>query len=114
MLTRTTTVGPSASGGTFSNLLRMDEWAGGQIGFQTVVTGTATYSVVTSFDDPNDPVNPVPLASMTWDSVLSGVNNYTQGTTGDIKVIPRYIAIEIASGSGSVAMTVTQSLNVPF
>lgn len=112
MFTRTVSVGPGASTPADSQWQRLDEWAGGQIGFQCVVSGTVVYNVETTFDDPNDPLNPV--ASPTWDSTLSGIDNYAQSVSGAIPCVPRYIKVNLTSGTGSVTMTVTQSLSVPF
>jgi hypothetical protein len=112
MFTRTVSVGPNASTPADSQWLRLDEWAGGQIGFQCVVSGTVVYNVETTFDDPNSPLNPV--ASPTWDSTLSGINGYALSVSGSIEAVPLYIKVNLTSGTGSVALTVSQSLSVPF
>lgn len=112
MQPRTVTVGPNASTPADSPWIRLDEWATGSIGWQTVITGTVVYSVMTTFDDPDDPTNPV--ATPTWDSVLTGVNGYAQSTSGGLSVVPKFIKINLASGSGSVALTVIQAAVVPF
>ena len=112
MFTRTVSVGPNASANTDSQWMRLDEWAGGQVCFQTTVTGTVNYSVPTTNDDPNDILNPV--ASPNWDSTLTGVTGATANAYGILNAVPRYIKINLASGTGSVSMTVTQSLSVPF
>lgn len=109
MQTRTVSV----TGAGDSPWLRLDEWAGGQVGFQAVTSGTvSSYSVLTTFDDPNDPINPV--SSPTWDSALTGVNLASASTSGFIPCVPRYIKATIVTGTGTVALTVTQSLNAPF
>ena len=112
MQTRKVTVGPNASTPADSPWIRLDEWANGQIGFQAVVSGTVSYSIETTFDDPNDPIYPV--VTPTWDSTLTGINGYSQTTSGSIPAVPRYIKINLASGTGTVALTVTQSSSVPF
>lgn len=112
MFTRTVSVGPNASANTDSQWLRLDEWAGGQVCFQTTVTGTVNYSVLTTNDDPNSILNPV--ASPNWDSSLTGVSAATANAYNVIGGIPTYIKVNLASGTGSVSMTVTQSLSVPF
>jgi hypothetical protein len=109
MQTRTVSV----TGPGDSPWFRLDEWAGGQVGFQAVVTGTvSSYSVLTTFDDPNDPINPV--ANPTWDSSLTGVNLASSSQSGFIMCVPRYIKATIVTGTGTVALTVTQTLSVPF
>lgn len=112
MQPRTVTVGPGATTPADSQWFRLDDWAGGQISFQCVVTGTVAYSVQVTNDDPNSPTNPV--ASPNWDSTPTGVSGATASAYGSLNFIPTFIKINLASGSGSVAMTVTQSLNAPF
>lgn len=112
MQPRTVTVGPNASANTDSQWFRLDDWAGGQVSFQTTVSGTVNYSVQTTNDDPNSPTNPV--ASPNWDPTLSGVSGTTTNAYGIIPAVPTFIKINLASGTGSVSMTVTQSLNAPF
>lgn len=112
MFTRTVSVGPNATTPVDSPWLRLDEWAGGQICFQTTVTGTVNYTVSTTNDDPNSILNPV--ASPNWDSTLTGVSGVTSNAYGAMNAVPTYIKINLASGTGSVSMTVTQSLSVPF
>lgn len=95
-----------------SQWLFLDPWAGGSIGYQAVVSGTVVYSIQTTFDDPNSPTNPV--ASPTWDSLLTGVSSIATSTSGTLPVIPAYIKVLLESGTGSVALTVNQALSVPF
>lgn len=114
MQSRTTSVNGSVNTPPVdSPWIRLDEWAAGSVGFQCVVTGTVVYSVQTTFDDPNDNTNPV--ATPTWDSLLTGVNNSAQSVSGTVSgVVPKYIKVHLASGSGTVTMTVIQALSVPF
>lgn len=112
MQPRTVTVGPLASANTDSQWFRLDDWAGGQISYQTTVTGTVNYSIAITNDDPNSPTNPV--ASPNWDTTLTGVSGATASAYGSLNFIPTFIKINLASGTGTVSMTVTQSLNAPF
>ena len=113
MQTRTVSVnGSVTTAPADSPWLRLDTWAGGQIGFQTVVSGTVVYNVETTFQDTDDPFSPV--ASPVWDSTLSGVDGMASNTSGNIPCIPVFIKINLTSGTGTVAMTVTQSLNAPL
>ena len=102
----------SITGPGDSPWIRLDTWAGGQVGFQTAVTGTVAYTVYTTFDDTDDPFNPV--ASPVWDSILTGVDGAFTGTSGSIQVIPTFIKATINTGTGTVRLTVTQSLNAPL
>ena len=102
----------SVTGAGDSPWIRLDEWSGGQIGFQAVVSGTvSSYSISTTFDDPDDPVYPV--VTPVWDSSLTGVNLASATVSGFIPCVPRYIKATIVTGTGTVALTVTQSLNAP-
>lgn len=112
MQPRTVSVGPNASANTDSPWLRLDDFAGGQISFQAIVTGTVNYSVQITNDDTDSPFNPV--ATPNWDSTLTGVSGATTNAYGAINFIPTFIKVNLASGTGSVAMTVTQSLNAPL
>lgn len=112
MQPRTVTVGPNASANTDSQWFRLDDWAGGQISYQTTVTGTVAYSIQITNDDPNSPTNPV--ASPNWDATLTGVTGATTNAYGSLNFVPTFIKINLASGTGTVSMTVTQSLNAPF
>lgn len=113
MFTRTVSVGPNATTPADSSWLRLDEWAGGQVGFQAVVSGTVSaYTISTTFDDPNDILNPVTVP--TWDSTLTGIDGAAASASGSIPCVPRYIKATLTTGTGKVALTVTQSLSVPF
>ena len=112
MQTRTVSVGPGASTPADSQWLALDTWAGGQITYQAVVTGTVSYAIQTTNDDTNSVWNPV--AVPTWDSTITGINNQTSSVSGTFSGVPVYIKVRLASGSGSVALTVTQSSNVPL
>lgn len=104
--TFTKTIGPNAAAGD-SEWLRLDNWAGGQVTFQTTVAGTVSYSLLTTNDDPNDLIHPV--ASPNWSGDLTGVVGSTTSAYGALEAVPTYIKIALASGTGSVSMTVTQS-----
>ena len=94
-----------------SNLVRLDEWAAPQISIQCTVSGTVTYTVQQTLDDPNDPTNPVPLASMTW--VNHPDTNLVSATTtvqSNYAYCPRFVRVVQTSGStGSVTATFIQS-----
>jgi hypothetical protein len=103
----TKTVGPNAAANTDSEWLRLDNWAGGEISFQAVLTGSGSYSILTTNDDPNDLINPV--ANPVWDTALTGVVGATANTYGTINVIATYMKATLLSGTGKVALTIIQS-----
>lgn len=103
-----------ASGGNVeSSWVFFDAYAFAPISIQVSVTGTATYTVYSTLDDPNDPTNPVAANSVTWVplSDLSAKSGSLQSTfTG----IPKYAKLVQTAGSGSCAATFIQPANVPF
>lgn len=102
------------SGVASSRWLRLDSWAFSQVGLQVDVSGTVNYTVQQSFDDPNDPVSPVALASMTWaNSSDSNVVSKTGAAQSYYAYAPTFVRITLNSGTGSVTMTAAQYGNVP-
>lgn len=105
-----------ASGGNVeSNWVFFDAYAFAPISIQVSVTGTATYTVYSTLDDPNDPTNPVAEVDMTWipssTAALVGANSSQQGTfTG----IPKYAKIVQTAGNGSCVATFIQPASVPL
>src|ERR1700722_7693226 len=112
MQTRTVSVGPGAGTPADSQWLALDTGGGGQVSYQGVFSGTVVYSIQTTNDDPNSVWNPV--TSPTWDSNITGEANQASTTSGTFTGVPVFIKVALASGSGSVTMTVTQSSNVPW
>jgi hypothetical protein len=70
---------------------------------QAVVSGTATYSVTQTLDDPNT------VAVLTWFPVVAAL---TAATTNQISAISqspvRALRFQVTAGSGSVTFTVLQ------
>jgi hypothetical protein len=101
------TVGTNGVAG--SRWLRLDSWADAQTAIQCNATGTVNYTVQVTMDDPNDPVSPVGIASVTWLNT-----NDTDAVTaiGDVFTnfdwTPSYARILLNSGSGSVSGTFAQ------
>jgi hypothetical protein len=101
------TVGTNTVAG--SRWLRLDSWADAQTAIQCNATGTVNYTVQVTMDDPNDPVSPVAIGSVTWlnTSDLDAVT-----AVGDVFTnfdwTPTYARILLNSGSGSVAGTFAQ------
>lgn len=103
-------VGPNAAAGATSRLMRFDEWADSPISIQAVTEGTINYSIQHSHDDPNDLINPVPLADMWWDSGLfpAAAANTSANISFGILTAPLWIRLLVNSGTGSVRVTVVQ------
>ena len=108
-------VGPNASTPFGSGIVRLDPWAGGNASVQCVASGTVNYTVQTSNDDPNDPVSPVAVGSMTWSaSPDSLVVAATASQMSSLTSIPVFCRVLLNSGTGSVTMTVAQSGVAPY
>ena len=115
MQPRTVSTTDATAGTTYSTKVRMDSWANSQTVIQVNVTGTATYTVETSMDDPNDPFNPVAVGSMTWINCAdSAVVSKTASAQGALSVTPTFIRIKQTAGNGSTKMTVAQFGNAPY
>lgn len=111
MISHQVTVGPSAVSATRYGVFRMDEWALPSIAVQCKVSGTVNYSIQSSLDDPNDPVNPVAsVSAMSW---VNDSNAITASTLISYSFIPKYICLLLNSGSGTVTMTVMQAGPTP-
>ena len=106
----TVTVGPGASPPVASRMIRLDEWADAPVGIQCSVSGTANFTVQHSFDDPNDLINPVPVANMFWDTGLvpGGAIASGAGVTFSMATAPLWIRLMLNSGTGAAKMVVTQ------
>lgn len=105
----------ATSGTTYSRKVRMDSWANAQSIVQVNVTGTATYTVETSMDDPNDPVSPVAENSMVWVNCAdSAVVAKTASAQGVLSVTPTFVRIKQTAGNGSTTMTIAQFSNAPL
>lgn len=105
-----------ASGGaTYSRLVRMDSWANAQSIIQVNVTGAATYTVETSMDDPNDPVNPVPVGSMSWfNAADTNIVAKSASAQGVLVATPTFVRLKQTAGNGSCTMTIAQFSSVPY
>lgn len=105
-----------ASGGTtYSRKVRMDSWANAQSVVQVKVSGSATYTVETSMDDPYSPTNPVAEGSMVWNDALdANLVDETSAKSGVFNVTPTYVRLKQTAGNGSATMTIAQFSNAPY
>ncbi len=93
--------------------VRFDEWAEAVVGMQFTVTGTATYTFESSFDDPNSLINLVAIADMNWDSTISPVVGVAASVSASLPAAPLWGRIRLDSGTGSVKGVFVQYLQVP-
>jgi hypothetical protein len=111
----TVTVSNASGGVQYSPLVRLDEWAPGQVGVQLTASGTVNYTLQQSMDDPNSPTNPVAQGSMTWvncaDTAAVGASSTVQT---NYQFVPLFCRVVLNSGSGSVTATFVQASSVPL
>jgi hypothetical protein len=101
------TVGTSGTGST--PWVRLDEWANPQVSIQCDVTGTVSYTVQSTNDDPNSPTDPVSVSAMTWITTNdTNAVNATASVQTNYLFAPTFVRALLNSGSGSVAMKVIQ------
>lgn len=107
------TVGTNGVGG--SPWMRFDDWAPSNISIQCNVSGTVNYTVQSTLDDPNDPINPVTPANMVWinssDLAVVAANSSQQS---NFLFTPKFARILVNSGTGTVNATFLQSSNGPI
>lgn len=105
----------ATAGTTYSRPVRMDSWANAQSVIQVDVTGTATFTVETSMDDPNDAVNPVAVGSMVWLSAAdTNLVAKSANAAGALTATPTFVRIKQTAGNGSTKMTIAQFGNAPY
>jgi hypothetical protein len=95
-----------------SQWVYFDAYAFPQISIQ-VNPSDATVTVQQTLDDPNDPSNPVPLASMVWinhpDAALVNASSDVQG---NYAYTPAFARLTLTGGAGSATVTFIQSGSV--
>lgn len=115
MLAITVSVSDASSEVKYSPWVRFDDFAPSNISIQCNVTGTVNYTVESTLDDPDDPVNPVPVNSVVWvSSSDTDVVGATATTQSNFLFAPKFARIKLNSGSGSVRATFLQSSNGPI
>ena len=110
----TVTVSDASGAVKYSDWVRFDDWAPNFITVQCNVTGTVSYTVQSTLDDPNSPTNPVATGSVTWvDSSDTSVVAATATKQSYFQYAPVFARVKLNSGSGSVTATFLQSSNTP-
>lgn len=97
-----------------SAILSLDSWAQAPLACQAVVYGAVNFTVQTSQDDPNSTGNPVATSAMTWDSINAGMIGAMTSSAFNMAIAPLYISVLLNSGTGSVRLTASQALSVPY
>lgn len=101
-----TVTSSNASGGTvYSNTAVMDYYGRPEFSLQVVVTGSATWTVQQSLNDPNKPG-----ATVTWfDHPDSNMVSQTVNRQGNYAYLPVAIRLKQTAGSGSAVLTIVQA-----
>lgn len=109
------TVSDASGGAKYSRWVRLDNWAPGGVAVQLVVSGTATYTLQQTLDDPNSPTNPVPVNSVTWFPCAdTNVVNVSASAQTNYQFAPVFCRVVQSAGSGSVTATFVQHSAVPL
>lgn len=93
----------------------LDYWSWPNVSLQVTVSGTVNCTVQSTLDDPNDPTNPVALASVNWiASADSNVVSATGNQQSNYFFLPKYIRAVLNSQTnpGFATMTVIQTAGV--
>lgn len=96
--------------------VRFDDFAPSNISIQCTVTGSATYTVQSTLQDPNDPINPVAREDVRFiNSSDSSVVAATSSQQSNFLFAPKYARLILTTTStGSVKGTFLQSSNGPI
>lgn len=97
-----------------SRWVRMDSWANAQSVVQVNTSGTVTYSVQTTMDDPNSPTDAVAVEDVTWlDALDANLVTETVAKSGFLAYTPTFVRLVASGGSGTATMTIAQFSVVP-
>ena len=92
----------------------LDSWAMPMTAIQCTVSGSVSYTVQQTLDDPNSLISPVAPALVTWvnhpDANLVGASTTVQGNYG---YAPVFVKVTLNSGTGVVTATISQASVVP-
>lgn len=95
--------------------IRMDEWANLPITIQCVVTGTVSYTVQQTLDDPNSQTNPILPALINWfNSADSAVVTASATKLSYFTYPVIWTRVVLNSGTGSVVSTFVQPGVAPY
>lgn len=97
------------NGSAGSRWVRLDSWADAKTAIQCDAVGTVNYTVQVTMEDPNDPVAPIGIASVSW---INTNDTDAVNAIGDVFTnfswSPTYARILLNSGTGYVSGTFAQ------
>lgn len=92
-----------------SGWVRFDDWTQNMLSIQANISGTVNYTIQSTLDDPNSPMNPVAPADVSWfDSNDSNLTAETVARQSNTQIMPTYARVLLNSGNGAVTATFTQ------
>lgn len=95
--------------------VRLDDYALPQVAIQCTPTGTVSYTVQQTLQDPNSATNPVAPYLVTWlNTADNSAVNATAALQTSYQYAPAFVKVTLSSGTGSVSTTVTQLGVVPY
>lgn len=95
--------------------VRLDDYALPQVAVQCTPTGTVSYTLQQTLQDPNSPTNPVAPYLVTWlNTADNGAVNATSALQTSYQYAPAFVKVTLNSGTGSVSTTITQLGVVPY
>lgn len=98
-------VSDASGGAKASNPAVLDYYGRPEVSLQAVVTGTVSYTIQQTLDNPL-----VPNATLTWfDHPDPNMVSQTVNRQGNYAYIPTAVRVLLNSGSGSVQLTITQA-----
>ncbi len=98
-----------------SRWVRMDGWAAPETNIQCTVSGTASYTVQSSMQDPNDPTSPVLPYLVSWiDSPDPNVVAASTTQFSYYQFTPTWLRVTLNSGTGSVSSVIGQHGSVTY
>lgn len=109
------TVQVGTTGNVTSRWVRMDSWANAQAVAQVNVSGTLTYTVQTTMDDPNDPFAPMAPVDVTWlDALDANLVSETADKSGYFSYTPTWVRLSGTGGTGTATLKIAQFSNAPY
>ena len=110
---------PATPATVYTDMVRFDDWAPGQVSIQVnVSTGfTSTYTVQSTLDDPDDPINPVPVNDMVW-VVINDPYMVTAAVSRQSNFLfsPKFVRVVLSPGAAgdSIRATFLQASVTPL
>lgn len=95
--------------------VRFDEFALSQVAIQCTATGSVTYTVQQTLQDPNSATNPVAPYSVAWiNSSDTAAVNASGSIQTSYQYAPIFARVTLSNGTGSVSGTFTQFGVAPY